>query len=129
MAIYPKKIQDSTESALSAVEDALNPVSSSSTSGNGHPATSPEVSVPSDAPYRASRNGTSAVDHDLFENASAADDQPARRAANDDRQSIGQILQTLQRTPPKTSYLVAALFALAWVIGGGILAAVYMPDL
>ena len=54
---------------------------------------------------------------------------PARRAANDDRQSIGQILQSLQRRPPRTSYLVATLFALAWVAGGAILTWIFLPDL
>ena len=50
-------------------------------------------------------------------------------AANDDRQSIGQILQTLQRRRPGCSYLVATVFALAWVAGGVTLAFLYLPDL
>ena len=39
------------------------------------------------------------------------------------------ILQTLQRKPPRTSYLVASIFAFAWVLGGLILAFLYLPDL
>src|SRR5262249_57990098 len=34
-----------------------------------------------------------------------------RRAANDDRESIGQILRTLQRRPAHTSYVTATVFA------------------
>src|SRR5476649_1703570 len=67
----------------------------------------------------------------LFENPIPIhdDEPPTRRAANDDRQSIGQILQSLQRRPPRTSYLVATLFALAWVAGGLILTGIFLPEL
>ena len=39
-------------------------------------------------------------------------------------------MQTLQRRPPRTSYVVVAtVFALAWVVGGLIVAGLYLPDL
>ncbi len=53
----------------------------------------------------------------------------AVRAANDDQQSIGQILQALQRRPARTSYLVAALFSGAWVVGCLALSWAYLSDL
>ena len=86
------------------------------------------------APEVEHRYGNLNADKDLFEGvgpaSSAGDDQPqARRAANDDRQSIGMILQTLQRKPARTSYLVASIFAFAWVLGGLTLALIYLPDL
>ena len=44
-------------------------------------------------------------------------DPRAFRAANDDQQSIGQVLQALQQRPPRTSYFVASIFSCAWVVG------------
>src|SRR5262249_62097614 len=78
---------------------------------------------------RARRRAPGASDKGLFEGAEPDELRAGQRAANDDRQSIGQILQTLQRRPPKTSYFVATMFALAWVIGGGVLAFLFLPDL
>ncbi len=122
MANYPKKMQDPAESALSAIQEALGtPEKTSAGRAASHePA----------APHADTRRG--GTDKDLFEGGSQSsmDDQPqARRAANDDRQSIGMILQTLQRHPPRTSYVVASMFALAWVLGGLIVAFLYLPDL
>ena len=126
MANNPKKIQDPAESALSAIQEAL-----------GTPDKTPvgrAVYVEPAAPAVEHHYGNPSADKDLFEGvgpaSSAGDDQPqARRAANDDRQSIGMILQTLQRKPPRTSYLVASIFAFAWVLGGLTLALIYLPDL
>lgn len=53
----------------------------------------------------------------------------AARAANDDQQSIGQILQALQRRPARSSYFVAASFSGAWIIGCLALSLAYMSDL
>ena len=119
MANNPKKIQDPAELALSAIQEAL-----------GTPDKTPvgrAVDVEPAAPAVEHHAGNPSADKDLFEGvgpaSSAGDDQPqARRAANDDRQSIGMILQTLQRKPPRTSYLVASIFAFAWVLGGLMLA-------
>ena len=58
------------------------------------------------------------------------DQRPARiRAANDDQQSIGQILQALQRRPARTPYFVAAVFSAAWVIGCLALSWAYLGEL
>ena len=136
MANYPKKIQDPTEAALSAIQEALS-IRSIETPPAEERTAAPEapVSAPSDVPPRPVSAPASPVlapaAEDRFERtiASPDDHSPARRAANDDRQSIGQILQSLQHRPPRTSYLVASLFALAWAAGCLILAGVYLPDL
>ena len=52
-----------------------------------------------------------------------------RRPANDDRESIGQILRTLQRRPARTSYIVATVFAVVWVFAGLMLGWMYLPQL
>src|SRR5471032_2011012 len=135
MANSPKKIQDPTEAALSAIQEALS-MRSAETPTEDQPAVPPESVTPQ--PEFRTRAGSAPIvapapprPETLFENPIPIrdDEPPARRAANDDRQSIGQILQTLQRKPPRTTYLVASLFALAWVAGGLILAGLYLPDL
>ena len=52
-----------------------------------------------------------------------------RRPANDDRESIGQILRTLQRRPARTSYMFATVFAGLWVFAGLVLGWMYLPQL
>ncbi len=41
---------------------------------------------------------------------------PRACAANDDRASIGQVLQALQRRPTRTPYVIAGLFSAAWIV-------------
>ena len=121
MANIPKKVKDPAETALTAIQEALKgPDASAGRGGAG----ADMASGSADGSRRMARGAASASDNSLFDDAApGADDQSmTRRAANDDRQSIGQILQTLQRRPPKTSFLVATLFAVAWVIGGFIVA-------
>src|SRR5476649_2019283 len=133
MANSPKKIQDPTEAALSAIQEALSMREVETPPAEERTAVPAEI----DAAQPENRQRAPIVapapqrPETLFENPIPIrdDEPPARRAANDDRQSIGQILQSLQRRPPRTSYLVATLFALAWVIGGAILAGIYLPDL
>src|SRR5262245_56769804 len=102
MANFPKKIQDPAESALSAIQEALGPPQKPPVL---QPVAAPEPAPP---PQFESRRGgyvaAEAAEKDLFEGVGPAssEDQPQpRRAANDDRQSIGMILQTLQRRPPR----------------------------
>lgn len=47
--------------------------------------------------------------------------KPARQAANDDRQSIGQLLGALQRRPSSAPYVIAGLASAAWVGAGAAL--------
>ena len=103
MANTPKKITDPTEAALSAIQDALTardtPVEPEPGSPPPPPVTAAEPEPVAEEPWRTVRS-TSSVREDLF----AADplslpEEPdaVRRPANDDRESIGQILRGLQR--------------------------------
>ena len=51
----------------------------------------------------------------------------ARRAANDDRQSVGQILQALQQRPSRTPYLDRLLLSVAWTVVTVALAWAFCP--
>ena len=51
--------------------------------------------------------------------------RPAQRAANDDRQSVGQILQSMQRRPSRAPYMAAFSSRLGWVVLGLAVAASY----
>ena len=53
-----------------------------------------------------------------------------RRAANDDRETIGQILQAIQKgRPARNVYTLASLFAGVWVVGCGLLTVSFLPSL
>src|SRR5579885_1346923 len=105
MANNPKKTIDPTEAALSAIQQALN-IRDDEDQGGAAPQQTQEVPGADPAAKAAPR----APRHDLFD-----DDPIGTRdlgiqapAANDDQQSIGQVLQALQRRPARTSYMVAA---------------------
>ena len=125
MANNPKKIKDPTDTALNAIQEVLSTTDQPG-SGRVDPVMDP---APAPRERRGSRSSQPAADKGLFEGQEPDDLRGIQRAANDDRQSIGQILQTLQRRPPKTSYFVATIFAFAWVIGGAALAFLFLPDL
>jgi hypothetical protein len=96
MAISPQ----TNKEALSALEDALGV--------NG------QNQAPAAAPLPGETGRPGAGGPDLF----GAEPQPSvRRPANDDRAAIGAIIQTLQRRPPRTPYLIAAAMSVLWVIG------------
>ena len=85
----------------------------------------------SEPPWRSVRTAPPAS-LDLFDDEEfrRAEDQGAlRRPANDDRESIGQILRTLQRRPARTSYIIATVFAVVWMLGGLGLGWMYLPQL
>src|ERR1700761_3530373 len=134
MANSPKKTIDPTEAALSAIQEALN------IRDDEEPAAHPNE------PVIEPRGGHGDERHE-DERRVAAPSQPSfhdrfesdpvgtrdlgvqgRGAANDDRQSIGQILQALQRRPSRTSYFVAAVFSAAWAVGCLALSWAYLPD-
>jgi Apolipoprotein A1/A4/E domain len=130
MANYPNKLKDPTEEALSAIQDAL--------SVRDEEVSRRSAEAAADKRWRAP---SVAVDDEIFsdENRSGERAQEVaartqeqhlpRRAANDDRQAIGQILQTIQRRPARTSYVFATAFSLAWVAGALGLAWFFLPDL
>src|SRR5262249_35099372 len=132
MANTPKKIKDPTEAALSAIQDAL--------SVRDEPAEAPTSPSPAAAkhpdepaaepPWRTVRSATPAKDDTFDDEARRLDDPGAsRRTANDDRESIGQILRSLQHRPARTSYLIATVFATVWVFAGLVLGWMYLPEL
>jgi len=156
MANNPKRLQDPTEAAMSAIQEALNlrddppapaPRASASEgvdlsaalSDPFAPPLSPGQSAERPARRRPTRSAPP-IDEDLFLQdtvgreparesfrepmgraptpADLEDVKPAQRAANDDRQSVGQILQSMQRRPSRAPYMAAFLLSIAWVALG-----------
>src|SRR5580692_6438192 len=132
MANYPKKLMDPTEAALSAIQEALNVRDDE----ERHPAQpdDSEISLahsadamPQTEPARPAFDEAIDLDDIDTRGARIAEPQPFH-AANDDQQSIGRILRALQDRPAKTSYLVAAMFSAAWVVGCLALSWAYLAD-
>src|SRR5262249_15856009 len=123
----PKKMTDPTEAALSAIQEALN-VQDDEDKAPGRPEgmsdlfEDTEQGRPQAPQTRRERVSADAVGtRDL-----AAQPPPA---ANADPQSIGRVLQALQRRPASASYFVAGVFSAAWVSGCVALSWAYLSDL
>lgn len=110
MAKNPKA-KDPTEIALDAIQDALN--------FNDKPSASTTRSATSRAPdLRSAIEDAAALDEPRF----------GRLPANDDRETIGAMLQTIQKGRPRRSaYTVATLFAGLWIAACGILTFAFLP--
>jgi uncharacterized protein YukE len=123
MAKNPRKAQDPTQAALSAIEEALQ-------IGDAAPADEPASKEKplADELRRPAREASSPP---LPPPSSAILDEPlgARRRApgrrlervahspaNDDRQSVGQILAALHAKPPRLPYIIAGVAAAWWII-------------
>src|SRR5258706_10104029 len=104
MANTTKKIKDPTEAALSAIQDAL-PARDAAAAEPQAPAAPATAAEEPPSEWRTIRAAT--LDG---EPGQAEEPSLPRRAANDDRESIGQILRTLQRRPARTSYVTATVF-------------------
>lgn len=139
MANTPKKMKDPTEAALSAIQDALNvrePDATANETAAAETAAPPEP-APEHFPDEPAAEPTwrsvpsSAARDEFFDDEvrSVEEAGSMRRPANDDRESIGQILRSIQRRPARTSYLVATVFAVVWVLAGLLLGWLYLPDL
>src|SRR3954453_12193233 len=131
MANTPKKVKDPTEVALSAIQEALN-ISDVTADNNRHPAdsegspstSSSDAPVYSDAEYDTRAN----IERPIFD--SIDEPRAPRRAANDDRETIGQILQALQKgRPARSVYTLATLFAAVWIVGAALLTIGFLPSL
>src|SRR5580700_2623480 len=114
MAIYPKKSKDPTEVALSAIQDALNvrdtdapPPMAATIATAAEASSESRKRVPRVAPI----NREAPVDTAVI---APQDDREIVQAANDDQESIGQILQSMQRTPKGVSFFVATAFSVIW---------------
>src|SRR5882724_8645448 len=126
MANNPKKVKDPTEVALSAIQEALNISDVSVTDNNrgsvrGDAAPASPSATPSFEPSFDVGN-----DRPIFE--PIEEPRATRRAANDDRETIGQILQAIQKgRPARGAYAVASIFAAVWLVGCGLLTVSFLP--
>src|SRR6516225_9093304 len=100
MANTPKKIKDPTEAALTARDAAVESEAASPPAAQATPAEEP-VAEP---PWRTMRPETPVEAPRLPEEELRPPEEP-------DRESIGQILRSLQRRPAHTSYITATVFA------------------
>src|SRR3954447_19380350 len=163
MANNPKRLQDPTEAAMSAIQEALNlrddppPAPAPRVPSEGvdlsaalsdpfAPPLSPAPSGERPARRRPNRSAPP-IDEELFLQdtvgrepardsyrepmgraptpADLEEVKPAQRAANDDRQSVGQILQSMQRRPSRAPYMAAFLLSIAWVVLGVFIGVAY----
>src|SRR5215217_7127059 len=123
MANNPRKMKDPTEAALSAIQDALN-LRESPSQAPLRQGEAPIAEPPSgDLDFGRRSNRVPAMDEELFRDGRdtqlslpGVEEPSQRRAANDDRQSVGQILQALQQRPARTPYLIALVLAVGWTI-------------
>src|SRR5262249_59128348 len=115
MANNPQKSKDVTEEALSAIQEALK-------------VRAPESGASPDADKEAS-SAVAPPAPELFPQDTSQSwplgESTPRRAANDDRAGIGQILQTLRHRSSRTPYLAAAIGGFLWVFRGLALASLY----
>src|SRR5262245_50683238 len=101
MANTPQKAKDATEEALNAIQEAL-----SIRPAETRPA-------PSFGPGEADLTETQPPHEsgELFPH-----DATLRRAANDDRIGVGQILQALRHRPSRGPYIAAGIAGLIWAV-------------
>src|SRR6516162_2343660 len=127
MANSPKKMTDPTEAALSAIQEALN-VHEEDEQATSHGAAPDLFSAPGEEPQQVVEAPVDAEQPGLN---SPTRDLPgvAGRAANDDQQSIGNILRALQRRPARSSYFFAAVFSGVWIVGCLALSLAFFSDL
>ncbi len=138
MANYSNRVKDPTETALSAIQDALN-VRNEQQGAPGQPGI-PAASEAGEADGKAPgkidarwRPPAAPTDHGLphddARRGSPRPDEQPRIAANDDRQTIGQILQTLQPRRGGATTIVATGLAVTWAVLCFGLTWVYLPQL
>src|SRR5882724_6846456 len=135
MANTPKKMKDPTEAALSAIQDALTVRDTAPEPEPISPPPRPDArrdEPVSEPPWRTVRSAAPAPAHqDMYDDEIHPPDEDGslRRPANDDRESIGQILRTIQRRPARTSYMIATVFAVVWMFAGLVLGWAYLGQL
>src|SRR6266404_2553658 len=130
MANNPKKVKDPTEVALSAIQEALNISDAAAESNRSSVRDEAAPPIPPAAPaYSETPFDTRASsDRQLFD--AIEEPRPARRAANDDRETIGQILQAIQKgRPARNVYMLATLFTAVWLLGATLLTVSFLPSL
>src|SRR6202521_5719380 len=131
MANNPKKVKDPTEVALSAIQEALN-ISDAPAADNARNSMRSEpvpINSPATSDYIEPAFDTRPTnDRPIFD--PIEEPRSTRRAANDDRETIGQILQAIQKgRPARNVYTLATLFAGVWILGAIILTISFLPAL
>ena len=129
MANTPKKVKDPTEVALSAIQEALNiDGTSGDIRGSSRNDAAPDISTSAPSFDEPSFDTRPINDRPTF---NAIEEPPrTRRAANDDREVIGQALQAIQKGRlSRNSYTLASLFAVVWILGAIILTISFLPSL
>jgi len=139
MANNPKKVKDPTEVALSAIQEALNISDINADTSRSAPRdehdhddeVAPPVppATPSFEPvFEARQPRMETPSFEPIEESRAP--IVTRRPANDDRETIGQILQAIQKgRPARNVYTLATLFAGVWIVGCGLLTIFALPSL
>src|ERR1041385_3818714 len=130
MANNPKKVKDPTEVALSAIQEALNISDNTVDPDRTAPRTDGAPAAQPAAPSfdDASLDFRAGPERPAFE--PVEEPLAPRRAANDDRETIGQILQAIQKgRPTRNVYMLATLFAAVWLLGAGLLTISFLPSL
>src|SRR5246500_2207788 len=133
MANNPKKVKDPTEVALSAIQEALNISGDNNADSTRASARSEVAPPPPPAPQT--------FDEPTFDMRPSTPERPmfepieeprssSRRPANDDRETIGQMLQAIQKgRPARSVYTLATLFGGVWLIGCALLTYTFWPSL
>src|SRR6266436_4681726 len=117
MATYSKKGEDPTEVARSAIQDTPNVRERGIRSilDAAAAAMPPAMEIPDEA-FRPGPRTTREMPTEMPATGPHRDGRDVVRAANDDRESIGQIMQSLQRRPARTPFVIASLFTALWTI-------------
>jgi hypothetical protein len=120
MAKTPRKAQDPTQAALSAIEEALQ------IGGETSETESAKEKIAAEDARRTARdvNVTPVTPSAILEEQAGLRrrasgrrfERVAHSPANDDRQTVGQILSALHTRPSRTPYIIAAVAAAWWVV-------------
>ena len=131
MANNPKKVKDPTEVALSAIQEALN--ISDTNVDTSRNSLGNELAPPSAPPAYSelsfdTRDTRASAERAVFD--PIEEPRGPRRAANDDRETIGQILQAIQKgRPARSVYTLATVFGGVWIVGCALLTFAFLPSL
>ena len=119
MANTSKKVNDPTEVALSAIQEALSMGETDTDTNRASAArseTAPKILPPPLPTLNEPTFEAPVREEPAFE--SMEQPHAQRHAANDDREAIGQALQALQQgRPTRSVYLFATVFAGIWLVG------------
>ena len=118
MANIPQRSKDAMDEALAAIQEALG------TRPPGRRAGAPFGPETGEQPATADLFGETQQ-----RNAWPSDDRTPRRAANDDRAAIGQMLRVLRRRQAPIPYIIAGVAAFFWAAGSIAAAYTYQPQL